>query len=291
MATPRQTSVLEGEREVDLGRWRRAVVALWWLPIGGLILGAIAGVLYSFRGGTQYSATALISLGQPVSPGGAIVNSFAQNPRAISEITSSAGAQAQAADQADMRPGALRGNVSVAEVGTATGAGASRATPLISVTVTGKHPLNTAAATEALANIVVAKTTAPYVGVKIRTFKKTLGSVDTQLNVIGSELTTVSTALKAAQKQKLDPFKQLVIVSEEDNAEARQGNLIAQQEALQQQLAFAENVESAKVVVAAKSVKTSAHSRNASIVIGAVIGLILGAIAAIALDARRRRTV
>jgi hypothetical protein len=287
MATPHQSTVVDGEREVDLGRWRRAVVALWWLPVVGLILGAIAGVLYSFRGGTQYSATALVSLGQPVSPGGAVVNSFGQNPRAISEITSSAGAQAQAAHQADMRAGALRGNVSVAQVGTATGAGASRATPLISITVTGKHSLNTAAAAQALANIVVAKTTKPYVAVKIRTYKKTLQSVDTQLGVIQRELTTVAAALKAAQK--LDPLQQLVIVSQEDNAEARQGNLIAQQEALQQQLAFSENVESAKVVVGAKSVKTSAHSRTTSAVVGAIIGLILGAILAIVLDARRPR--
>ena len=58
------------EREIDLARWRRAVVALWWLPVAGLVLGAIVGVLYSFRGGTNYKATALISLGQPTSPGG-----------------------------------------------------------------------------------------------------------------------------------------------------------------------------------------------------------------------------
>ena len=50
---------LDAEREVDLARWRRAVVALWWLPVAGLVLGAIVGVLYSFRGGTNYKATAL----------------------------------------------------------------------------------------------------------------------------------------------------------------------------------------------------------------------------------------
>ena len=44
----------DAEREVDLARWRRAVVALWWLPVAGLVIGAIAGVLYSFRGGTNY---------------------------------------------------------------------------------------------------------------------------------------------------------------------------------------------------------------------------------------------
>ena len=91
--------------------------------MAGLVLGAIVGVLYSFRGGTTYKATALISLGQPTSPGGVLVNGFGTNPRAISLIVSSAAAQAQAANRADMRPAALRGHVSVAQVGTVTGAG------------------------------------------------------------------------------------------------------------------------------------------------------------------------
>src|SRR5918912_629958 len=154
---------LDAEREVDLARWRRAVVALWWLPVAGLVIGAVAGALYSVRGGSNYKATALISLGQPTSPGGVLVNGYGTNPRAVSQIVSGADVQAQAADRADMRPGALRGHVSVAQVGTTTGAGATRSAPLISLTVTGTHPLNTAAAANALAHIVVTQTTAPYV--------------------------------------------------------------------------------------------------------------------------------
>ena len=77
-----------------------------------------------------------------------------------------------------------------------------------------------------------------------------------------------------------------MIVSQEDNAEARLGNLIAQQETLQQQLAFATQVESAKIIVPARAVKASAHSRRSSLLVGALIGLILGAIVAIIVDAR-----
>lgn len=279
---------LDAEREVDLARWRRAVVALWWLPVAGLVLGAIVGVLYSFRGGTNYKATSLISLGQPVSPGGALVNGFGTNPRAVSQIVSGAKVQEGAANQADMRASALRGHVSVAQVGTATGAGATRATPLISLTVTGAHGKNVAAAANALAETVVKKTTAPYVGLKITTFEKTLKSVNIQLDVVKAELGTVQRALKAAKN--LDPFQQLVIVSQEDNAETRLGNLIAQQETLQQQLAFAKTVESAEIVEKAAAVKASAHSRKSSLVVGALIGLILGAILAIVGEGRFRRT-
>jgi len=62
MTTPHQPDV-DAEREVDLARWRRALVALWWIPVAGLVAGAIFGVLYSFRGGATYKASALISLG------------------------------------------------------------------------------------------------------------------------------------------------------------------------------------------------------------------------------------
>ena len=278
---------LDAEREVDLARWRRAVVAIWWLPVAGLVIGAIVGVLYSFRGGANYKASALISLGQPTSPGGVLVNGFGTNPRAVSQIVSGAAFQEQAANKADMRPGALRGHVSVAQVGTTTGAGATRSTPLISLTVTGKKPLNTAAAANALAAIVVKQTTASYVGLKIQTFNTTLQHVKDQIGSVTKRLAIVQAAFKAAKK--LDPLQQLVIVGQEDNAETRLGNLIAQEETLQQQLAFAQEVESAKVIEPARSVKASAHSRSSSLVVGALIGLILGAIVAIAGEGRFRR--
>src|SRR5947209_20120297 len=125
------------EREVDLARWREALVALWWIPVGALVLGAILGVLVSLRGGTSFKASALISLGQPVSPGGVVISSFGTNPRAVSQIVSSASAQEDAEHAAGLGSGALRGKVSVSQVGTATGAGATRTTPLISLSVQG----------------------------------------------------------------------------------------------------------------------------------------------------------
>ena len=282
------TNPTDAEREVDLGRWRRAVVRLWWLPVGGLVLGAIVGYLYSFHGGTNYKATALISLGQPTSPGGALVPSYGTNPRAVSEIVSAASVQAQAAEKADLTPAAVRGHVSVGTVGSA-GAGATRTQPLISLTVTGTHPKNVAAAANVLAGVVVDRTTARYVDEKIRTFQKTLDNVTSQLNSITAQLTVYNRALAAAKAKNLDPFQTLVIVGQQNNAETRQGNLIAQQETLQQQLVFAQQVEAARVVVEAAAVKASAHSKSSSLAIGAIIGLILGAIVAIVAEPRFRR--
>ncbi len=112
-----------------------------------------------------------------------------------------------------------------------------------------------------------------------------LRTTNSQLASISVRLAALNKAVKASHLTALD---QLVLISQVDNAEQRQGNLYDQQATTQQQLAFAKNVESAKVITAAKSVKASAHSRRTSLLVGALIGLILGAIAAIVADTRVR---
>jgi hypothetical protein len=131
----------------------------------------------------------------------------------------------------------------------------------------------------ALARLVVERTTASYVGVKIRTFRETLNHVTDQIASVNKRLSVATRAERSAKN--LDPLQQLVVVGQEDNAETRLGNLIAQQNTLQQQLAFAKEIESAKIVTEGKAFKSSPHSRNFSLLVGAVIGLILGAIAAL----------
>jgi hypothetical protein len=252
------------EREVDLARWRHALVALWWIPLAGLLVGAVAGVLYSFRGGTSYKASSLISLGQPVSPGGVAIASFGTNPRAVALIVSSASAQAAAEHTARLGSGAP---------------------PLISLTVQGAQAKKTELAANALAARVVALTTAPYVGTKIATYTQVLDTTNSQLASITLRLAALNKAVKDSHLAALD---QLVLISQVDNAEQRQGNLFDQKATTQQQLAFAKNVESAKVITAARSQKASAHSRRSSLLVGALIGLLLGAITAIIADTRIR---
>jgi uncharacterized protein involved in exopolysaccharide biosynthesis len=278
-------SGLDAEREIDLARWRAALTRLWWLVAAGLVVGGIVGFLFSFGSGSVYKATSLISLGSPVSPGGVVLQGFGQNPRAVSEITSSADAQDSAAHTAGMEPGALRGNVSIATVGTATAAGV-RAAPLISLTVQGKVATKIAKAANALAAIVVAKTTAPYVGTKIKTYEEVLATTDTQLASLSNRLAQLNHSLQVSH---LSPLNELVLVSQIDNSVQRQGNLLDEKATTQQQLAFSRNVESAKVITEAVAVKSTARSRRTSALIAALIGLIIGAIAAIVVDGRSKR--
>lgn len=285
MTTP-QSPDLDAEREVDLGRWKDALVRRWWLVVLGLVAGAIVGLLFSFSGGSTFKASALISLGQPVSPGGTIIQSFATNPRAVSDIVSSVSAQQTAEQAAGMRSGALRGKVSVTTVGTTPGTTAARSSTLISLSVENPTKAKAAAAANALANLVVQQTTAAYVSQKISTYRSELKTVDAQLESIKDRIASTNTAISRAAN--LDALDKLVLVSQLDNDVQRQGNLFNQQATLQQQLAFSNEVESAKVITSAEGQKSTARTKSTSVAIGAIVGLILGAIVAIVSDGRRR---
>ena len=276
------------EREVDLARWRAAVGARWWLPVGGAVAGAIVGALLALGGSDVYKAQALLSLGQPFSPNGtAPIQSYATNPRAVSEIVRSESAVKQAARAAGIGPGPLRGHVSVGTVGTATGAGAARAgAPLVTITVQLHDAHRAELAANELARIVKARTTQKYVGTKIATFETQLESIDVQLQSIAQRISVFNAEIN---KAGLTGFEKLVLVSQIDNAEQRRGQLLQQQLQAQQQLALARNVESAQIVQQAAAVKSTARSRRNSILVGALIGLILGAIAAIVADSRAPR--
>jgi uncharacterized protein involved in exopolysaccharide biosynthesis len=281
--TTRTLPDLDVEQEIDLRRWRDSLVARWWLPVAGLVAGIAIGLLASVGGTQVWKAEALISLGQPFSPAGTTpVNSFATNPRAVSEIILSESALKRAARAADMRVGQLRGKVSSAQVGVGSGPGTRAGVPLIELSVQGAKPAKVAAAANELAKIVVQRTTAAYVGTKITTYKATLGSIQDQLNTISPRITALE---KAIDDASLTPIDRLIIATQLDNAQQRRGQLLDLQTQTQQQLALAENVESARVIEQASAVKTTARSRRNSVLVGALIGLIVGIVAALAADA------
>ena len=114
----------DAEREVDLRSVWERIAARWWLPVLGLVLGAVIGFGLALGGGKVYEAETLVAMGQPFSPnGGAPVQSFLTNARAVSEIVRSEAALEAAARASGLRVRALRGNVTSAIVG-ASGPGA-----------------------------------------------------------------------------------------------------------------------------------------------------------------------
>ena len=122
MSTRTREPDLEAEQEVDLGRYARAVVVRWWLPVAGLVAGAIIGYLISLGGSQVWKASATVYLGTPYSyPGNTPLQSQQTNPTAVGTIVKSEEAIDAAAATARMSPAQLRGKISTKTVSGSAG--------------------------------------------------------------------------------------------------------------------------------------------------------------------------
>lgn len=273
----------DAEREVDLrSAWTR-ITARWWLPVAGLVIGAVLGVLVSIGGGEVFRATTLLYLGQPfTTSGGGQIQSIATNPKTVNRIIHSEAALRRAAAASGLTVGQLRGNVSSAAIVTA---GQSRViSPLIEITVDAPTANEAEAAADSLAESVVA-VTSTYVDEKITLLKKQIVASNSELESINER---VSTAVKQQQdvilNKTISATDKLIVISSLNNtisfSEQRRGTV--QQELFQNQqlLSLAENVEVSKVVQPAAASRTTATSRRNAAAIGGLIGLLLGALAA-----------
>src|ERR671934_510904 len=98
MTTAKREPDLDAEQEVDLGRYARAVIVRWWLPVAGLIVGAFIGYLISLSGSQVWKASATVYLGQPYSViGGALLQGPQTNPATAGAIVHSEAAIDKAA--------------------------------------------------------------------------------------------------------------------------------------------------------------------------------------------------
>jgi hypothetical protein len=275
--TLRPAPDVDAEQEVDLGRYASTVAARWWLPLLGILLGALAGYALSIGGGKVYEAEARVYLGNPFSPGGgATVASLATNPATVSELVRSEPALRQAARAADMPVGELRGKVS-----SSTAPAGNPRTTLVVISVHASRPARAERAANALARRVVRRVSG-YVDLKIQTYRNTLGTLQGGIDTNTRRITTLE---KALARPNLPLVEQLILISQIDNAEQRRVGLTNQQAQTQQLLALAQDVERAQVFEEAAAVKTSARNTRNSVIVGALLGLILGLIAALAWDA------
>jgi uncharacterized protein involved in exopolysaccharide biosynthesis len=277
---------LEAEREIDLARWREAVVAQWWIVAAGLAAGVVVGALYSLSGGSIFQASVLLAPGQPFTPNGSPVLSYQSSPRAINEIVTSQSALERAVAKARIPMSELRGHVSTQTVSTGLGSTASRGSVLIRVSVQGQRAKRVEDAANALGGIVVTDTTVPYVDRAIRTLQQRIQTIDRQVVTLDRLIATYDEALRSEALATLD---KLVLVNQLDAAIQRQGNLNERRFATDQQLTLAQNVMLAQIITPAAAEKTTARSRRNSILVGALLGFILGLVAALVADWRGGR--
>src|SRR5919199_2960352 len=165
------TRELEAEQEVDLGRWWSAVVARWWLPLVGLVAGAVIGYAIAVGGSQQYKASATVYLGTPYSAAGNVPLSSPQtNPSTVNTLIHSEELVDRAAAAAATTAGAIRGGISSKSISTGVGLTAAQrasANPPVRITVSASAPRRASRAANSLARQVVARLS-PLVASKIK---------------------------------------------------------------------------------------------------------------------------
>jgi hypothetical protein len=285
---------LDDEQEVDLSSgWQRLKVR-WWLPVGGLVIGAVVGIALALSGGSVWRAQTIVYLGQPFAPlGGGQIQSLATNPRTVGDVIRSEAVIQRASRISGIPESQLRSSISTKElvaVGQVRGIN-----PLIEIAVKGSGKRKVELAADALAERVTERVSL-YVTVKIE-------ELENQVTVSESQLAAVEARIQAAQRQQDQlitdtsiPLDQRLLLSANLNsvittADARRTSLQDDLFEARQLLNLAENVESSRVVEPAAASKTTARSSRTSLLVGALIGLLIGAIAALVADpiAARRR--
>src|SRR5579862_1303289 len=286
MTMVRPAPELDAEREVDLSRWRTSLVARWWVIAAGLVAGAVIGGLISLTGGSVWQASVLLSPAQAFSPSGAPVLNYNSSPRGINDLVTSEGTLAQVAAQTKIPVSQLRGNVSTQSIQTGAGTVAARGAVLIKITVQLHQENNAADSANALGDVVTTETTSPYV-------KRSIGVLETSISGNKRQLTSLAklyAQLNASIAKTTDPTLKLILVTTANNVALRQSTISNDLALEQQQLALATSIENPQLIgPPARATKTTAVSRRNAVLVGGLIGLILGAIAAIAIDARSAR--
>jgi capsular polysaccharide biosynthesis protein len=258
----------EAEQEVDFARYVRLLAVRWWLLAAGLVAGAVIGYLVSLGGSQVYSATATVYLGQPYTPtGGALVQDPQTNPSAVGTVIQSQSVVNAVASRCGAKASAFKNGISSQAVaaGASTKTGA-QINPLVNVSVQTKKRKLAACAANGLAQQVV-KHLGTYPAQKIANLKALIAFDNQDIKAI--QTATANPGISATDKLILQTTLRSDQVDKTTNS---------------QLLLLATGVEAPKVLANAAAHKITARSRRNTVVIAALIGLILGALAALLWD-------
>jgi uncharacterized protein involved in exopolysaccharide biosynthesis len=277
---------LDAEEELELGRYWSALVARWWLPVVGLVAGIVVGYLLSLGGHKVYEAKATVYLGQPLSASGTPIQGPSTNPSSVHQVVTSAWAQRIAERVGGLPQGALSGHVSTQTVAAGSTVTRTGVNPLVVVVATGSRPARLARATDQLAKIAAARVSSGYVDTKITYLRQQVAAQKAALQSIDK---TIAILGPAASSRGLSTAERLIVASQLNGQTLQRSQVVDQLSTYQNQLTLAQTVEQSKVFVPASATKTTAQSRRNSALVGGLIGLLLGIVAALLWEPVARR--
>lgn len=264
------------EREVDFAGYARAIAARWWLLVLGAVLGGVIGFLVARSDGSTFQAQAIVYLGQPLSgTGSSPVASLASDPSGVSAVARSQAVVDEVAGQVGMSPAELRRGVSASPLGERR---AQSVVTLVGITVRGDERAPVEEAANLLGQVVVDRA-ASYADAKIALYEQRLEAQQERVTRLEGQVDEVAEViqgggdLSSAERISLTT---LLTVFQEQLARVQDDVLT-----VEQLLTQARDIERGRVVTEAAAAQVDARSTRTSIVVGAFIGLLLGALAAL----------
>ncbi|MGH3036124.1 MAG: hypothetical protein ACRDMU_02990 [Gaiellaceae bacterium] len=273
---PRPAAELDAEREVDFAGYARAIAARWWLLVLGVVLGGVIGFLLGRAEGSTYQAQAIVYLGQPLSgTGSSPVASLASDPSGVSAVARSQAVIEEVAGQVGMSPAELRRGVSASPLGERR---AQSVVTLVGITVRGDERGPVEQAANLLGQTVVDRA-ASYADAKIALYEQRLENQQERVADLQRQVDELARAIQ--QANDLSSAERLTLTTllavREDRLATTQDEILT----VEQLLTQARDVERGSVVTEASAARVDARSTRTSIVVGAFIGLLLGALAAL----------
>jgi uncharacterized protein involved in exopolysaccharide biosynthesis len=277
----------ENEQEVDFGRYLRALARGWRLLLAGLVIGAVLAIALTLGGGDFYQGKATIYLGQPTAVNSATpIQSLSTNPSTVTQLAHATDVLSQVSKSSGLPLKKLSAGVSTATVkGYLSKLGQ---TPLVVISVQAKAPQKAVTdAANALASLVLARVS-KYPNQKIAILHTQIASCKRQIKTIDERLHRLNVFIANGSGSPVD---YQVLLTQALSWEQRRAGLTGDVESNELFIAQAKTVEQGSIVSRAEATKTTGRDRKNALVVGSALGLLVGALAALALPGPRRRRV
>lgn len=260
--------------EVDLVPGLRAIGRKWWVVAGATALGALAGMGLAGGSTESWESSAIVYVGQPITMSGSPMNTVTSKAATALEIARGDDATSAAATASGASAQRIRGGLVVVAVQTPLASKLPNPPAMLKVSVRDRSRAVSQRAATAIANHVVDSTNtyAPDkvkdLESQVRDFRQSISELQAQQRSLLGNGTSETRAILAS-------------LAGRDLAAAR-----AELSQAQSALGLAREVELSRVVTQPRAVRITTTARHSTVAMGALLGMLIGLLAAWALGRR-----